>query len=210
MGKSQESDSNHAVPAAVVIGIVAVFGGLILMSKVAGAMVPSNDPATGDLVIRTRIVNHLIILLLGGLILIGIASLPGLILNELVSNRSKARQTDPPRWLSQGIPFVISGVLFLVAVYFIADWLEVRTEIRVSQVNQTISVRQIHLMHDDKVKSVAFSEIADVRYSEYEDETIVTGDVALILHDGSRVPVMEAGSTGNAKSLQAELQRVLP
>ena len=167
---------------------------------------------------RTRIVNHFIILLIGGLGLIAVASLPGIGLNQLIMGRSQARRSteapfetppdSPPWWLSHGIPTVINAGLFFAAVYVIAIWFDVRTEIRVSQVNETVSVRQVHLMHNDDVKSAAFSEIADVRYSRYEDETVVIGSVTLILHDGRKIPVMES-SVKNAKALQRELQRVL-
>ena len=115
---------------------------------------------------------------------------------------------SPPRWLTHGISTAVSAVLFFAAVYVIAIWFDVRTEVRVSQVNEIVFVRQVHLMHEDDVKSVAFSEIADVQYSEHRGEG-VTGSVALILHDGRKIWVMQRGSYSYATALQRELQRVL-
>ena len=57
---------------ALIVGMLAFIIPLILVWKFAEAMVISTDPATGDLVMRTRIVNHLIPILYGGMGLIAL------------------------------------------------------------------------------------------------------------------------------------------
>ncbi len=60
-------------------------------------------------------------------------------------------------------------------------------------------------MHDDKVTAVTLSKIADIRYSEDEDESTNTPSVDLILRDGREAMVMDAGRWATRKHSKASL-----
>ncbi|MDA0797628.1 MAG: hypothetical protein O2826_02835 [Chloroflexi bacterium] len=65
------------------------------------------------------------------------------------------------------MPWVVGLAGFALLIYIAAIWFDVQTEIRVNRADQTVVVRNIHWFHDDSVETVEFSEIAEVRYSEY-------------------------------------------
>ncbi|MDA0797629.1 MAG: hypothetical protein O2826_02840 [Chloroflexi bacterium] len=86
-----EMPADNSAATMFMVGFVVFMGVLIVAWKVAGAMVATNNPVAGEIVFRTRILNHVIILLIGSVILASFASLPAIGLNSVVERYWPAR-----------------------------------------------------------------------------------------------------------------------